>query len=1163
MANTISILSYTNTFGDWFVNTNALAKENNEFGSNNYIKPTGTLYLNDPSLGLQVANSAIIAGQLQVQGIGSSAYVQNNLRVDTQVYFTNTTLGLTNSGQAIIGKDLLVLGSGTGLRVSNNTLLGGTLTANGITQLNNDLNVSGNTIISNTVYVRSNTYFANSIVVSKDVWTNNLTTSTVATIGTNLNVINNTYTNSLQANASVNTASLTVTGPGFFNTIQSNTRINTALLTVTGQGILDTVQANTRINTSTLTVTGQGILDTVQANTRINTSTLTVTGSGYLNAVQANASVNTTSLTVTGPGFFDTVQANTRINTSTLTVTGNSYTNISIANSSINTPLVNTAVVNTAIVQTNTLNVIGTQYVDTINANTLINVPKITLPTNGFIDGGASGATISANGMSVGTAGLSVQGNFTINGGTIYNAPVFTLSSGTPNPALVYNPGIAIYRNTANASIRWNETNKYWDTLDVLNGNYYRILTDEHLSGSTTSSSSTNVATSLAVSSANTQLKAYTDGQISYISGVDATQNTRISTVEANTVYLFGALNQTNTNIVNANTQLKAYTDGQISYVSGVDTTQNTRLNTVEANTVYLFGALNQTNTNIGLANTQLKAYTDGIVTSANTQLKAYTDGAIVSANGNIQSQFGTVYTFATNAYTRANTSSNSFVGTTGTAVPATGVVTFSSGNGVTVSGSGSTLTINTPQNLRTTDSPTFSSLTLSSPLAIGQGGTGSSSSSGAAINLLNGISNPGVSGYVLATNGSGNYYWTANTGAASGSVAPGTTINSTRLLYSGSTANAGQTAFTTPTYSTSAQLRVYINGVRQFYTEYTETSNTSVTLSSGISSGDVVMVEVDGYIINPYYANNITFTAPQGGIVSTANTIQLAINDLESRKATLASPTFTGLVIAPTIDTNASNTVVATTAWVNNKANSGTTFSHSITGNSGTVTNGVYTSGDQTIAGNKTFSSTIVGSINGNAATVTNGVYTNGTYSNPSWLTSISGGIVSGNITGNASNITSYTINQSVGTGNNVQHNSLGVGTVASGTAGEIRATDNITAYYSDRRLKENIQVIDNPLSKIQNISGVYFNNNALAETFGYKNKSKQIGVIAQEIQNVIPEAVKMAPFDTDFDENGREYSKSGEEYLTVQYEKIIPLLIESIKELKAEIDELKGNNK
>lgn len=66
-------------------------------------------------------------------------------------------------------------------------------------------------------------------------------------------------------------------------------------------------------------------------------------------------------------------------------------------------------------------------------------------------------------------------------------------------------------------------------------------------------------------------------------------------------------------------------------------------------------------------------------------------------------------------------------------------------------------------------------------------------------------------------------------------------------------------------------------------------------------------------------------------------------------------------------------------------------TISGSITGNAGTVTNGVYTTGNQTIGGTKTFSSTIVGSITGNAGTVTNGVVTTGSYANPSWITSLS----------------------------------------------------------------------------------------------------------------------------------------------------------------------------
>jgi hypothetical protein len=135
----------------------------------------------------------------------------------------------------------------------------------------------------------------------------------------------------------------------------------------------------------------------------------------------------------------------------------------------------------------------------------------------------------------------------------------------------------------------------------------------------------------------------------------------------------------------------------------------------------------------------------------------------------------------------------------------------------------------------------------------------------------------------------------------------------------------------------------------------------------------------------------------------------------------------------------------------------------------------------------------------------------------------------------------------------------SLGVGTAASGTTGEIRATNNVTAFFSDKRLKDVVGPIDNALHKVLKISGVYYKQNKLAESFGYNNYEQQVGVIAQEIQEVLPEAVKFAPFDREM-KDGNEVSKSGEEYLTVQYEKLVPLLIEAIKELRSEIDALKA---
>jgi hypothetical protein len=138
------------------------------------------------------------------------------------------------------------------------------------------------------------------------------------------------------------------------------------------------------------------------------------------------------------------------------------------------------------------------------------------------------------------------------------------------------------------------------------------------------------------------------------------------------------------------------------------------------------------------------------------------------------------------------------------------------------------------------------------------------------------------------------------------------------------------------------------------------------------------------------------------------------------------------------------------------------------------------------------------------------------------------------------------------------LQLRSLGIGTAASTTNGEIRASNSITSYYSDERLKENIQLISNPLDKIETLRGVTYNPNSIAESFGFSTK-QEVGVIAQDVEKVLPEAVKPAPFDRLIFE-GVESSRSGQEYKTVQYEKIVPLLIEAVKELSAKVKELES---
>jgi hypothetical protein len=112
-----------------------------------------------------------------------------------------------------------------------------------------------------------------------------------------------------------------------------------------------------------------------------------------------------------------------------------------------------------------------------------------------------------------------------------------------------------------------------------------------------------------------------------------------------------------------------------------------------------------------------------------------------------------------------------------------------------------------------------------------------------------------------------------------------------------------------------------------------------------------------------------------------------------------------------------------------------------------------------------------------------------------------------------------------------------------------------NVTAYYSDERLKDKQGKIENALDKVGQIETFYFTENELAKSLGQTEDKKQVGVSAQSVKEVLPEIVDLAPFDTDV-ETGE--SKSGEDYMTVDYAKLTPLLIEAIKEQQEQIEAL-----
>ena len=197
-----------------------------------------------------------------------------------------------------------------------------------------------------------------------------------------------------------------------------------------------------------------------------------------------------------------------------------------------------------------------------------------------------------------------------------------------------------------------------------------------------------------------------------------------------------------------------------------------------------------------------------------------------------------------------------------------------------------------------------------------------------------------------------------------------------------------------------------------------------------------------------------------------------------------------------------------------------------------------VKTSGNQTIAGTKTFSSTIVGSVSGSAASLTtsrtiNGTAFNGTanVSIPNRFTKMApsasiyplaiGDILQATLQGQADNTQTFA--------STWVHPDLAVQT---STATIFASHFNIT---SDRGLKTNIGTIKNALSKVESLRGVDFEWKTTGD--------KSIGVIAQEVQEVLPELVKS---------NGTN--------LTVDYGPMVGLLIEAVKELSARVKELES---
>ena len=366
------------------------------------------------------------------------------------------------------------------------------------------------------------------------------------------------------------------------------------------------------------------------------------------------------------------------------------------------------------------------------------------------------------------------------------------------------------------------------------------------------------------------------------------------------------------------------------------------------------------------------------------------------------------------------------------------------------------------------------------------------------------------TNGQILIGNGSGFALSTITPGGniSITNTAGGITISSTGAAFTTQEfiPTASQTTFTISGGYTPGAIEVFLNGIKLNVSngDYTATNGTTIVLSFGAQTTDVLSVNIW----------NITSIGSAGISTNLANGTTNAIPYQSSPGNTTFLATGTGVLSASggAPSWNSAPTLTGTNI-------SGTAASLSIGGNAATVTTLTYTQ--------------IFSAIN--------------SQSNTDWYrTSGSTGWYN----------STYSVGlYSAGAGLVQTYNSSSLQ-----VNGTLYATGNVIAYYSDMRLKADEGTIQNALDIVCEWRGFYYRDNEIAKKLGLDSKRRQVGLATQDLQKRAEELVFDAPFDIGREEDGTEYSISGENYKTAQYERAVPFLVEAIKELRNEIKNLKN---
>jgi hypothetical protein len=326
----------------------------------------------------------------------------------------------------------------------------------------------------------------------------------------------------------------------------------------------------------------------------------------------------------------------------------------------------------------------------------------------------------------------------------------------------------------------------------------------------------------------------------------------------------------------------------------------------------------------------------------------------------------------------------------------------------------------------------------------------------------------------------------------------------------------------------------------------------TTITLPA--TTGTVITSGDTGTVTNTMLAGSIA-NAKLANSSVTVGTTAISLGSSSTTLAGLASTTFSGstsgtiqLIPAAVAGTGTVLTMPATTGTVVTTGDTGTVTNTML---AGSIANAKLANSAITINGTST---ALGGSISvGTVTSVAAGSYlTGGTITGTGTLAvdatnlNTASKVVARDASGNFSAGTITATLSGTATGLAGTPN-ITVGTITSGAiaaTGSITATGEITAYFSDERLKTDINPIEGALDKVMAIGGYTYKANDLAHELGVERYDNQIGLLAQEVEAVMPELVT-------------ESGLAG--YKTIRYDKVVSVLVQAIKEQQAMIEELR----